>query len=144
MVHLYSTQPLSSCIVVPSTLSADTLGIHQAVTQSGPKTQYHIRETLTYSSVELGVSEKLEIGKRRLYTLSILSLFTQAGHRVFITSRGKQYATTCFLSFHPSIHLFHQWFALNRTMQREAAVCACGKVCVCQCVFAPAVVQRTI
>ena len=114
MVLLCSTQPLSSCIVIPSTLSAGTLGIHQAVTQSGPKTQCHIRETLRYiHSVELGVSEKLEIGMNGLYTLSILSLFTQARH---ITSRGKQYATTCFLSFHPtslSIHLFPQWFALQ-------------------------------
>ena len=37
-------------------------------------------------------------------------------HIVFITSRGKQYATTCFHSFHPtslSIHLFPQWLVLH-------------------------------
>ena len=35
-------------------------------------------------------------------------------------------------------------YSLNRTMQREAAARACGKVGVCLCVFAPAMAHQTM
>ena len=90
------------------------------------------------------VRDRDEWKKEVVYTFHII---TGSSYSFHYLQREAVYATTCFLSFHPtslSIHLFPQWFALNRTMQREAVACACGKVCVCQCVFAPAVVHRTI
>ena len=52
--------------IVPSTLSADTLGIHQAVIQSGPNTQCHIKTQCTSgkTSEELQV-ERMWLARQR-------------------------------------------------------------------------------